>query len=88
MTNTMIASVCLFLAGAYVLCGLLFAIPFALVGTAMIDPLARKGSWGFRILIIPGTVALWPLLASRWLSRSGKPPEERNAHRDSVRVGL
>lgn len=69
------------LAGVYFACGLLFAIPFVLVGVNRIDPHARPGSWGFRALIVPGTVFLWPLLARRWLSGVGHPPEERNAHR-------
>jgi hypothetical protein len=68
-------------AGVYLACGLLFAIPFALVGVNRIDPHARPGSWGFRAFVVPGTVFLWPLLLRRWLSAAHEPPEERNAHR-------
>jgi len=77
----MIAAIFLILLGAYMACGLVFAIPFALVGVKKIDPHAAHGSWGFRLLVIPGTMALWPLLLGRWFSGVQKPPEERNAHR-------
>lgn len=70
---------------AYLACGVLFAVPFVLFGVKRIDPHATHGSWGFRILILPGTIFLWPLLAQRWLSDAGEPPEERNAHRSAAR---
>ena len=75
------AAIFLIALGAYLACGLLFAIPFALVGVRRIDPHAAHGSWGFRFLIIPGTLALWPLLLKRWASGVNEPPEEHNAHR-------
>lgn len=71
--------------GVYFACGLLFAIPFVLVGVNRIDPHARLGSWGFRVLIIPGTMFLWPLLARRWCGGAHEPPTERNAHRRAAR---
>jgi hypothetical protein len=77
----MIAVIFLTLLAAYLACGLLFAIPFALVGVKRIDPHAAHGTWGFRVLIIPGATAFWPLLLKRWLGGTGHPPEERNAHR-------
>ena len=81
----MIAAIILILAGIYLLCGLLFAIPFVLVGVGKIDPHAAHGSWGFRLLIMPGVTFLWPLLARRWLSGVHEPPEEKNAHRCAAR---
>ena len=77
----MIAATFLILLGAYLGCGLVFAIPFALFGVKRIDPHAAHGSWGFRLLIIPGTTALWPLLLWRWLKGIHEPPEECTAHR-------
>lgn len=77
----MIAAVFLILLGAYLACGLVFAIPFALVGAKKIDPHATHGSWGFRVLIVPGATAFWPLLLRRWARGVHEPPEERNAHR-------
>ena len=71
--------------GIYLLCGLAFAVPFVLVGVGRIDPHAGHGSWGFRVMILPGTVFLWPLLARRWWKGVHEPPEERNAHRCAAR---
>jgi hypothetical protein len=51
---------------AYALIGALFAPAFVWSGAARVDPLARTGTWGFRVLILPGAAALWPLLAVRW----------------------
>ena len=82
----MIAAVLLIALGAYLACGLAFAIPFALAGVKRIDPHATHGSWGFRLLIIPGTMAFWPLLLKRWMSGAQKPPEECNAHRKATRA--
>jgi len=77
----MIASIILILLGVYLACGSVFAIPFCLVGVKRIDPHAAHGSWGFRLLIVPGTTAFWPLLLKRWVSGLHEPPEECNAHR-------
>lgn len=73
-------------AGAYLAAGLLFALVFVTAGVQRVDPAARGATWGFRVLILPGATALWPLLLARWL-RGGPPPEERNAHRDAARGG-
>ncbi len=82
--SSMIAETLLIAAGIFLLCGVVFAVPFVLTGVKRIDPRAAHGSWGFRILIFPGTIFLWPLLAKRWLSGANEPPEERNAHRDAA----
>jgi hypothetical protein len=84
----MIAAVFLLLLGAYLACGLVFAIPFALVGVRKIDPHAAHGSWGFRLLVIPGTMAFWPLLLRRWATGAKEPREECNAHRHAARKGV
>ena len=69
------------LLGLYLAAGLLFAVPFLAVGVKRIDPAASQGTWGFRVLILPGVVVFWPLLLARWLGGSEQPPEERGAHR-------
>jgi hypothetical protein len=84
----MIAAAFLILLGAYLACGLLFALPFALVGVKRIDPHAAHGSWGFRLLVIPGTIAFWPLLLRRWAAGVKEPPEECNAHRHLVQASI
>ena len=69
----------------YLACGLLFAVPFVLIGVGRIDPHAAHGSWGFRLVIIPGTIALWPLLLRRWAKGVKEPPAECTAHRRASR---
>ena len=83
MTDTGV--ILLGLAGLYLGIGLVFAIPFVLAGAQRMDPHARYGSWGFRLLILPGTMALWPLLLWRWIKGVSAPPEEHNAHRQPAR---
>jgi hypothetical protein len=79
----MLAALFLFSLGAYLAFGLVFAVPFAVLGAQRVDPHALHGSWGFRLLIVPGAMALWPLLLNRWLGGVHEPPEERNAHRQA-----
>jgi hypothetical protein len=74
----------LILVGVYLVCGILVAIPFVLVGVGRIDPHAAHGSWGFRLSIVPGAIAFWPLLLRRWIRGVKQPPEEWNAHRQAV----
>lgn len=69
------------LLAVYAAVGLLFAVPFVLRGAAKIDPSAGEGTWGFRLLILPGCIAFWPLLAWRWMRGVESPPEEKNPHR-------
>jgi hypothetical protein len=46
--------------------GVAFAIAFVLFGIHCIDPIAEHSPIGFRLIIIPGATALWPLLLTRW----------------------
>lgn len=65
----------------YALLGLLFAVAFVSVGVTRVDAAARGTGLGFRLLILPGVVALWPLLLQRWRQGALEPPVEANAHR-------
>jgi hypothetical protein len=75
---------------AYALAGLGFAMLFLPRAVVHLDPRVAGAPRTLRLLILPGVVALWPLFAWRWYSRSGEPVE-RNPHRakarESVRVG-
>ena len=68
----------------YALLGVLFAPAFVLRGAGVVDPSAHAGTWGFRLLIVPGVVAFWPLLAYRWAT-GRQAPEENNPHRRRAR---
>ena len=54
--------------GIYALIGVMFAMAFVTAGAGRVDPAARGAPIGFRILIFPGTAALWPLLLRRWIA--------------------
>ncbi len=64
--------------------GLLFSILFLRKGVGKIDPVAHEGSIGFKIMILPGVIMLWPYLAKRWLSGRNEPLIECNAHRHAA----
>ena len=83
---TLVAEWIVGLLGLYVTVGALFAVPFVLRGVHRVDSVARDGSWGFRLIIVPGVVALWPLLLGRW-ALGNEPPQESNAHRRAARRG-
>jgi hypothetical protein len=57
-----------FVAGlaVYGLAGAVFAIAFVLFGIHRVDPVAEHSPIGFRLIVIPGAAALWPLLLTRW----------------------
>ncbi len=65
----------------YALAGAVFAAAFVTAGVKRIDPQAKGSSIAFRLLIVPGTIAFWPLLLRRWIAGKGAPPKERNPHR-------
>jgi hypothetical protein len=68
--------------GAYLLLGTLFALPFAFRWVNRIDPAATRGTLGFRLLILPGSALLWPMLLRRVLRGVTTAPVERDAHSD------
>ena len=69
----------------YSIVGLLFAVFFVTKGVGTVDPAAKGTGWGFKLIIIPGLLALWPLFAYRWSKGITEPPEEINAHRLAAR---
>ena len=74
----------LILCAAYLGCGLIFAVAFTLKGAGRTNPHATNGSWGFRLLILPGAAALWPCLLRTWLKGQTEPKEQRDPHRDAA----
>lgn len=65
----------------YAAVGLVFATVFVWVGVQALDSEAKGSGMGFRLLILPGVAAFWPLFLGRWLRRVSEPPVERNPHR-------
>ena len=66
----MIIEIILFILAIYLLCGLLFVIPFVIKGVNAIDEGAHGVKWSFRIIIIPGTIVFWPFLLNKWMVTS------------------
>ena len=52
---------------AYAAVGLAFAVAFVTAGVQRVDPVANHAPLGFRLIILPGAAALWPLLLARWI---------------------
>ena len=51
----------------YALIGAVFAIAFVMRGIDFVDAAARGSGIGFRLIVIPGAAALWPLLLRKWI---------------------
>ena len=68
---------------SYLFAGLIFAVPFLLFGVQRMDSDARGWKIGFRLIILPGICAFWPLFAVRWV-QGKRTPTERNAHRQAA----
>jgi len=65
--------------------GVVFAVVCQVRGLARLDPAAAGAGWGFRLLITPGIIGLWPVLARRWRRGPGPihpsaPARLRRAH--------
>jgi hypothetical protein len=83
-----IAEVIVQFVAVYAGAGVLFALLFVARGVERLDPSAAGAGVAFRLLILPGATAFWPLLAWRWLRGASEPPLEQNAHRRAaVRSG-
>jgi hypothetical protein len=74
-------------AALYGAVGFLFALAFLTVGVGRIDPGARGSGIGFRLTILPGVVALWPLMLVRWIvggaphgPHGGGASDDKGAH--------
>jgi hypothetical protein len=73
------------LVGAYAALGTLFAVGFLWRWVGRLDPAAARATWGFRVLVFPGVVMLWPLFLVRLLRGASMPPDEWTAHRAASR---
>jgi len=60
--------------------GFIFAVPFVCFGVQQLDSEAQGSGIGFRLLILPGVSAFWPMFLCRWIRRIAEPPVEKNPH--------
>ena len=65
----------------YATLGLVFAVPFVWLGVQRLDSEAQGSGIGFRLLILPGVAAFWPMFLYRWRRGIIEPPVEKNPHR-------
>ena len=63
----MIIQILLLLVVAYLICGMIFTVPFIVKGINVVDEGAHGSSIGFRIIIIPGVIVFWPFLLRKWI---------------------
>jgi hypothetical protein len=56
----------LFALATYLVIGSVVAVPFVIFDIGRIDPAAKAAPWTFRALVLPGVVAMWPLLVRRF----------------------
>jgi hypothetical protein len=68
---------------AYATLGFVFAVPFVWIGIQRLDSEARGSGIGFRLLILPGVAAFWPIFLNRWRRGIMEPPVEKNPQRVS-----
>lgn len=59
----------------YMAVGVLFAVAFAWRGAGVVDPAAKRAGLGFRLLILPGSAALWPWVLAKWGRASRAAPK-------------
>lgn len=53
------------ISGAYVVAGVGIAVLFFTRWLGVFDPSARDGSRGFRVIVTPGVIALWPWIVMK-----------------------
>lgn len=70
-----VAVLILSVVASYAGAGLLVSIAFVCFAVERVDHGARGAPMAFRIAIIPGCAALWPLILMKWLR--SPPPGER-----------
>lgn len=84
--NPSLAQALLAAAGIYLGAGCAFAVWFVIAGVGRIDPATADAGAGFRVLLVPGAAALWPLLARRLRDGAHGLPEQHDAHTDAARA--
>ena len=70
-----------FALAAYTGLGLIFAVPFVCMGVQRLDSEAQGSGVAFRLLILPGVAAFWPIFLYRWTRGFIEPPMQKNPHR-------
>ena len=67
-----IVTILLLVVAVYLIAGLFFGIAFIIKGVTRIDEAALGSGWGFRLIILPGSIVFWPLLLKKWMNAPKK----------------
>lgn len=59
--------------GIYFGLGFLLAALFVFLGAGKVDPAAKTMPFQARLIILPGTMLLWPLMAIKWATQKEPP---------------
>ena len=59
--------------GLYFFTGFVFAIIFVMLGVQKIDPAARSMPVRARLIVLPGSMLLWPLMLFKWITQKEPP---------------
>jgi hypothetical protein len=62
-----IVTIVLLVVAVYLVAGLIFGIAFISKGVTKIDEAAQGSGWGFRLIILPGSIVFWPVLLKKWM---------------------
>lgn len=73
---------------AYAGVGILVALWAHVRGIDVHDPDVRRGSLGFRVLITPGLIAMWPVVARGLVRQGGFRPAAYDAPHDGSKRRL
>jgi hypothetical protein len=51
----------------YIIVGAFFSLPFLIKWLPSMDEAAHDAHWSFKIVLLPGTIVLWPLLLAKFI---------------------
>ena len=59
------------LSAAYTVIGVGVGVAFVVWGVGRVDEATTGTGWVFRVMILPGSVGLWPVVLAKWLAGRG-----------------
>ena len=68
-----VVHVVLYALAIYLALGLVVGVPFVIAGIGRVDPAAKSVPAAFRVLVLPGVIAMWPWMLSRWMKARRLP---------------
>ncbi len=63
-----IALILVYIFYAYLVIGLIFGLWFVFKGVQKVDAGMKDIKWILRFMILPGTIALWPIMLKKYLT--------------------